>query len=176
MWNSKEYKKQEARPEIDMLPADFRKLGEAAQPLYQLLKANYTPHHRIIVAYDGVSVESIRCASEPESQTMNDEKAVAALCGEGPFQLPPCLFPEAGVVGDLDAGVYDGDDDAVRRRSFAAQAEVGDEGGEDGEFDEFIESFVFLNQKFCLRHGLLHDGAPEPQVRPQEHSFTVEVR
>lgn len=37
MWNRKEYKKQEARPEIDMLPADFRELGEAAQPLYQLL-------------------------------------------------------------------------------------------------------------------------------------------
>lgn len=37
MWNSKEYKKQEARPEIDMLPADLRELGEAAQTLYQLL-------------------------------------------------------------------------------------------------------------------------------------------
>lgn len=37
MRNSKEYKKQEARPEKDMLPADFRELGEAAQPLYQLL-------------------------------------------------------------------------------------------------------------------------------------------
>lgn len=58
MWNSKEYKKQEARPEIDMLPADFRELGEAAQPLYQLLKAKYTPHHRIIVDYDGVKVAS----------------------------------------------------------------------------------------------------------------------
>ena len=50
-------KKQEAC-QGGTLPADFRELEMAAEPMHRILREKYTPHHRIIVDCEGVRVVS----------------------------------------------------------------------------------------------------------------------